>query len=41
MQPQDMWKLGAPKEVDTLTKNMNNKTYHWFPHHDIWTFHEP
>ena len=41
MWPHKNWKLGAPKEVGTYTKNMNNNNSHWRPHHTIWTVRKP
>ena len=41
MLPQDKWKPESPKGGYAHTKDTNKKAYHWFPHHEIWTFHNP
>ena len=35
------WKLVPPKPGETQTKSVNEKTYHWCPHHKMWTLHKP
>ena len=41
MLPQYKWKLEDPKDREAQTKNMSNKNYHWCPHHEMWTYHNP
>ena len=35
------WKSVAPKSNQALTKQVNNKTYHWCPNHVKWCIHKP
>ena len=35
------WKEVAPKEGQKHTKKFKKKTYHWCPHHKLWTIHTP
>jgi hypothetical protein len=34
------WKKDKPLNGET-TKNFRKKKYHWCPHHEMWTVHEP
>jgi hypothetical protein len=35
------WKTVAPKANQSLSKQVNNKTYHWCPNHVKWCIHTP
>ena len=35
------WKYVAPSSGDKQTKEVGNKTYHWCPHHKLWSLHKP
>ena len=35
------WKTIAPKANQALSKQVNNKTYHWCPNHVKWCIHTP
>ena len=35
------WKKVAPKGSDPKKKTVNDKEYHWCPHHKAWTLHTP
>jgi hypothetical protein len=39
------WKLKEPKDGESNTKRVfqdgEKKTYHWCPHHKMWTIHKP
>jgi hypothetical protein len=35
------WKLEAPAAGASHTKTSNERTYHWCPHHALWTAHKP
>jgi hypothetical protein len=35
------WKAIAPKANQALSKQVNNKTYHWCPNHAKWCIHTP
>jgi hypothetical protein len=39
------WKLKEPKDGEPNTKRVfqdgEKKTYHWCPHHKMWTIHKP
>eukprot|EP00980_Cylindrotheca_fusiformis_P028642 scaffold22623_cov213-Cylindrotheca_fusiformis.AAC.2 len=35
------WKLQAPKESEPKVKQHSGRTYHWCPHHKLWTAHKP
>jgi hypothetical protein len=35
------WKAVAPKANQALSKQVNNKTYHWCPTHAKWCIHTP
>jgi hypothetical protein len=35
------WKLAAPAAGAANTKISNSRTYHWCPHHALWTAHKP
>ena len=41
MCPQYKRKVEATKDGGMQTKNMNNITYHWCPHHAMWDVHKP
>ena len=41
MQPQEKWKLEAQNEGEAHTKNINKKTYHWWPRITLWDVHKP
>ena len=35
------WKYVAPNAGNKQTKEVSNKTYHWCPHHKLWSLHKP
>ena len=35
------WKYVAPKPGEKQTKTVNQKTFHWCPHHKLWSEHTP
>ena len=37
--PQYQCKIEYPKDIDSQTKNTNNKTYHWCSHHYMLIIH--
>jgi len=37
----EAWKKVAPKAGEPLTKQRNNKTYHWCDEHPAWVIHHP
>jgi hypothetical protein len=37
----EAWKKVAPKTGEPLTKQRNNKTYHWCDEHPAWVIHHP
>jgi hypothetical protein len=35
------WKKVAPKSGETQVKTHAGETYHWCPHHELWSMHKP